>query len=467
MDIRTRAGRAIKAEGNPLSPISHGRLCARGQASLHGLYNPDRVPQAIARADGQLQPLSWDEAEQRLVAALQQAGGRTVFLTSGLSGTMDRLLDEWTAAFGIERVRFDAFAFEPLRAANRLLFGVDALPSHDFANADVVVSFGADFMETWLSPVDYSHGFTRAHAFNNGRRGHFVWVGPHQSLTGLNADDWLPARPGTEHLVALAMARVVADQGGQAGPAAAFFQQVDVGAAAEQAGVSEERIRQIARAFANGGRSLAVGPGVGSSSRAATALAAAVALLNYVAGNIGRTVRLDRPELGSGGSYQAVRELFARMGRGEIGALLVYGPNPLYSVPLDDDAAAALERVPFVASFNTFPDETSSRAHLLLPDHHFLESWGDYVPRPGVYSLVQPVMNPVFQTKQTGDVLLSVARRAGVALPTAAATFYDYLRETWQRDVFPRAGALPEPPAGSAAAMEAAAAQALQSPFEN
>jgi molybdopterin-containing oxidoreductase family iron-sulfur binding subunit len=467
MDIRTREGRAVKAEGNPLSPIGHGRLCARGQASLHGLYNPDRIPQALARAGEDWEAISWDEAEQRLVAALQQAGGRTVFLTSGQSGTMDRLLDEWTAAFGIERVRFDPFALEPLRAANRLLFGQDVLPSHDFSNADVVVSFGADFLETWLSPVDYAHGFTRAHAYANGRRGRFVWVGPHQSLTGLNADDWLPARPGTEHLVALAMARVVADQGGQAGPAAAFLQQVDVGAAAEQAGVSEERIRQIARAFANGGRSLAVGPGVGSSSRAATALAAAVALLNYVAGNIGRTVRLDRPELGSGGSYQAVRELFARMGRGEIGALLVYGPNPLYSVPLDDDAAAALERVPFVASFNTFPDETSSRAHLLLPDHHFLESWGDYVPRPGVYSLVQPVMNPVFQTKQTGDVLLSVARRAGVALPTAAATFYDYLRETWQRDVFPRAGALPEPPAGSAAAMEAAAAQALQSPFEN
>src|SRR5690606_41610987 len=101
--LRTRRSPDL-AEGNPLSPIAHGRLCARGQASLHGLYNPDRVPQAIARADGQLEPLSWDEAEQRLLAGLQQAGGRTVFLTSGLSGTMDRLLDEWTAAFGIEQI---------------------------------------------------------------------------------------------------------------------------------------------------------------------------------------------------------------------------------------------------------------------------------------------------------------------------------------------------------------------------
>jgi len=468
MDIRTREGRAVKAEGNPLSPIAHGRLCARGQASLHGLYNPDRVPQAFARVDGQLQPLSWDEAEQRLVAALQQAAGRTVFLTAGLTGTMDRLLDEWTAAFGIERVRFDTFAFEPVRTAYRLLFGADVLPSHDFANAEVVVSFGADFMETWLSPVDYAHGFVRAHAYNNGRRGHFVWVGPHQSLTGLNADEWLPARPGTEHLVALAMARIVAEQTGQAGAAASFLQQVDVGAAAEQAGVPEDRIRQVARAFANGGRSLAVGPGVASSSRAATALAAAVALLNYVAGNIGRTVRLDRPELAPGaGSYRAVLDLFERMRRGEVGALLVYGPNPLYSVPLGEDPAGALARVPFIASFNTFPDETTERAHLLLPDHHFLESWGDHVPRAGVYSLVQPVMMPVFQTKQTGDVLLSVARRVGVALSSDATTFYDYLRERWEREIFPRSAPLPEPPAGSPEAIEAVAARAGQSPFEN
>src|SRR5690606_34830643 len=199
-----------------------------------------------------------------------------------------------------------------------------------------------------------------------------------------------------------------------------------------------------------------------------TALAAAVALLNYAAGNIGRTVRLDRPELAPGaGSYRAVLDLFERMRRGEVGALLVYGPNPLYSVPLGEDPAGALARVPFIASFNTFPDETTERAHLLLPDHHFLESWGDHVPRAGVYSLVQPVMMPVFQTKQTGDVLLSVARRVGVALSSDATTFYDYLRERWEREIFPRSAPLPEPPAGSPEAIEAVAARAGQSPFEN
>ena len=446
MEIRTREGRAVKAEGNPLSPISHGRLCARGQASLHGLYNPDRVPQALARAEGGgWQKLTWDEAEQRLTAALAQHRGRTVFLTGSYPGTLDRLLDEWSAAMGVERIRYDAFGWEPIRAANRLLFGLDVVPVHDFSNAEVVVTFGADFLETWLSPVDYAHGFVQGHAYSpEGRRGKLISVGPHQSLTDLNADEWLPARPGTEHLVALAMAKVIVQEGrGQAGAAAALLDRVDVAQAAEAAGIPEERIVSAARQFARGGRSLAVGPGIASQHAAATAVAAAVAVLNWVAGNIGRTVRFDRQETQAAGlaSYRDLQNLLGRMAAGEVGALLVYGPNPLFNMPAPEQTRAALQQVPFIASFSPFLDETSALAHLLLPDHHFLESWGDYVPRTGVYSIVQPVMQPVFSTKQTGDVLLSVARRAGATLPTQATTFYDYLRESWQRDVYPRAGA--------------------------
>src|SRR5690606_47836 len=146
--------------------------------------------------------------------------------------------------------------------------------------AVVVVSFGADFLETWLSPIDYAHGFVRGHSYDGGRRGRLIWVGPHQPLTGMNADEWVPCRPGTEHLVALALASLVG--GGSAGG-------VDVQTAAEAADVSPERLRQIANAFNNGGRSLAVGPGVSSSHTAAVEVARGVALLNQAAGNIGRT----------------------------------------------------------------------------------------------------------------------------------------------------------------------------------
>src|SRR5690606_3596996 len=212
MNVRTREGRAVKAEGNPLSPIAHGRLCARGQASLHGLYDPDRVPGPLMRrgADDWAN-LSWDDAENRLAAQIRANRGRTVLLTGNYTGTMDVLADRFAAALGIRRVRWEPFGWEPLRAANRMVLGIDAVPVHDFSNADVVISFGADFLETWLSPIDYAHGWVQSHAYSQGRKGHMVWVGPHQSLTGMNADEWLPSRPGTEHLVALAIARLMVD----------------------------------------------------------------------------------------------------------------------------------------------------------------------------------------------------------------------------------------------------------------
>ncbi|HEX6309051.1 MAG TPA: molybdopterin-dependent oxidoreductase [Longimicrobiales bacterium] len=443
MNIRTREGRAVKAEGNPLSPISHGRLCARGQASLHGLYDPDRVPRPLARRGAEdWDPLTWDEAERQLAAQLQSNRDRTILLTGNYTGTMDVLADRFAQALGVRRVRWEPFGYEPLRAANRMVFGIDAVPVHDFGNADVVISFGADFLETWLSPVDYASAWVRSHAYSQGRTGHMVWVGPHQSLTGMNADAWVPVRPGTEHLVALAVARLIVDQGGSAGAAAGTLAGVDVANAAERAGVSTERLRQLAQMFAANGRSLAVGPGVGSTHAAATAVAAAVAILNQVAGNVGRTVRLEQREESAAntGSYAEMQQLLQEMQQGGVGALLIHGPNPLYNMPENDVVEAALNAVPFIASFSSMLDETSARAHLLLPDHHFLESWGDYVPRTGITALLQPAMVPVFQTKQTGDVLLSVARRLNAPLATQANTYYDFLRERWARDVLPGSG---------------------------
>jgi anaerobic selenocysteine-containing dehydrogenase/Fe-S-cluster-containing dehydrogenase component len=431
MTVRTREGRAIKAEGSPESPISHGKLCSRGQASLHGLYDPDRIPQALVREGDGWARVSWDQAEQSLAQALARAGGNAVFLSRPEPGSMDRLLNDWCAALGVRRVVFDAFGHEPIRAAYRTFYGRDTLPVHDFSRAEMVVSFGADFMETWLSPVQYAHDFVDAHSYAGGRRGRFVAVGPHQSLTDLNADEWLAARPGTEHLVALAMARLVADRTGYAGAAAGMLAGVDPARFADAAGVPFDRIRLAAEDFANQGRSLAVGPGVATSNASATTLAAAVILLNEAAGNVGRTV-WPGPTGTERTTYAGLASLVEELRAGRVSALLVRGPNPLYELPEALGAKEALEQVPFVASFSPWLDETSSLAHLLLPDHHFLEAWGDFEPAPGVHSLVQPVMTPVFQTKHTGDVLLSVARRVNATLPTQATTFYDFLRDEWR-----------------------------------
>jgi len=214
LHAKVREGRVIKLEGNPESPINHGRLCARGQAALQGLYNPDRVTAPMARgADGQWQTLTWDDAIGRLQAKLKDARGKgIVFLTGLETGSFGELVDSWMRDIGGRHVTYEPFAFEALREGNRLAFGTPAIPWYDFAAARYILSFGADFMETWLSPVAYQKAFTQAHAFDAGRAtpmAKFVYVGPRLGLTGMSADEWIAPAPGTEGMLALAMAQVV------------------------------------------------------------------------------------------------------------------------------------------------------------------------------------------------------------------------------------------------------------------
>src|SRR6266702_1008610 len=181
--VRVREGRALKIEGNPESPINAGRLCARGQAALQGLYTPDRIKRPMARnAAGGFDTIGWDEAIKRVQEKLAAARGHgIVFLTGSDASTFGDLVDDWMRQAGGRRVSYEAFGFEALRAGNRLAFGTAAVPSYDFANAKYVLSFGADFLDTWLSPVAFQNGFSRAHAFDGGRDGSmakFVFAGP-------------------------------------------------------------------------------------------------------------------------------------------------------------------------------------------------------------------------------------------------------------------------------------------------
>ncbi len=431
MHVETHEGRATKVEGNPIQPISRGNLCARGQASVQGLYHPDRLqgPQVVEEG---LEPrnITWGGAEQTLarrIRELQSAGrGASIaFLTERYTGTMDRLVDDWVRAIGARRVVYDPYQDQPRNL--------------QFADADFLISFGADFLETWGSPVDYAWQFAQMRSPMIGQRGKFVWVAPHQPLTGLNADEWVAPRPGTEALVAQAIAGTV-----------------DVNSAAQQTGVQAQVLQRLATEFRGARKAVAMGPGQATAGSNASALQAAVDRLNG---------RASAPQ---GGDMRPLIQLVQQMRAGQVQMLLISAHNPVYTLPGGLGFEAALRRVPDRVSFSTFPDETAMLCTLRLPDHHFLEQWNDYVPRPDVRALVQPTMRPVFNTKQTGDVLLSVARylRLNTVTPgNNGATYYDYLRNAWGggtgdawREIVKRGGSYPAVPAGPNTAAEVAGA---------
>ncbi|MBI2205636.1 MAG: molybdopterin-dependent oxidoreductase [Candidatus Rokubacteria bacterium] len=441
---RNREGRIVKVEGNPDHPVNRGALCARGQASMQQLYHPDRFVGPQRRDGGALRPVPWDDAIKavgdRIGAARQGGRAKAVAVVSQLeNGSLGALLDTWTQALGARpRTVFEPFGAEAMRAANRQVFGRDAIPTYAFEDAEVVLSFGADFMETWLGGVGHARGFARMHTFRDGKAGTFIHVEPRQSLTASNADEWVRNVPGTEGMLALAILKSLVEDGVADKKFGEAVAQVDVKKVAEASGVSAETITHIAKVFGHAKPGLAVGGGVAVTGTNAVPALVAVNLLNAALGNVGKTVRFG-PDVAHGrtSSYADVAGLVQAMANGEVDVLLLGpGVDPAFTLPASLKFADAAKKVGLVVSFSNLPNETTDLAHLILPDTHWLESWGDYSPREGVLGLMQPTMSPIRDARPWGTVLLSVSRgvlggEEGKG-PLPWPSMQDYIHATWQ-----------------------------------
>ena len=431
--VKTREGRAIKLEGNPNHPTSGGALCSRGQSALQGLYDPDRLAQPMRRAGEGHEPITWDEAESLLLEGVQGAGSNTVLVSGGVGPTLRGFQERLVGAVGGRRIEYEAGSEAPLREAARMVFGSDAIPSFDFESAGVIFSFGADFLGSWISPVEHARGFSRASGTDEGlRKSRFVFIGPRLSLTGQNADEWIPVEAGSEGLVALGIANIIASTGGDAGPYSELLATYDPQTVSGQVGLSVETLEDLASSFVSEGPGLAVGPGVAGQGRNATAANLAILVLNAVAGSVGRTLLPGRPHLSAASAAAGnLVGIVDAMSAGQIQALILHGTNPAYTLPAAVGFSDALDSVPFTVAITDRMDETARQADLVLPDRHFLEAWGDSNSRPGLWAIQQPAMQPVphFDSRSSGDVLLGLAR--GLGQDFGAETFYDYLRSAW------------------------------------
>ncbi len=460
LHVRTREGRAVKLEGNPAHPVNGGALCAHGQSALQGLYNPGRLAGPMARqADGSFQAITWDDAIATLTQKLQAAGGKLAVVSGAGRGTFSDLLQAWTQAQGGRVVRYQPFGFEPIRTANQQTFGTAEIPAYDFGRARYILSFGADFLDGWVSPVEQQRGFAASHGYHDGQMAKHVAFSQRMSLTGMNADEWHPPKPGSEAAIVLAMASVIlAERSGNPSDANSLrgaLAQWTPEAAQEASGVGAEHVRRIAREFASADPGLAVAGGVPSQHRGAVELAAAVNLLNYVAGNVGQTVRFGA-DLDAGDGYGALAALVSGFDQGQTQVAIVHEANPAYSVPAAVGFAAKFAKVPFKVSTGLYLDETAQLCDLLVPGLHALERWDDARPRRGVTGLMQPVMEPVFAGMATGDLLLKVAAKAGGALARfTAPSFETHLKAEWLklvgsddawRAALARGGVFAEPP---------------------
>lgn len=416
--VRTYQGRAIKTEGNANHPLNLGKTCARGQATLQGLYNPDRV-QGPSTGD-------WDSAIQTVADALKNYKPSEVAFLMGMAP--DHLFDlvsDLASATGMSApVRYGALGMFEARAtlskAAENLFGQAGLPWFDIGGAQVVFSFGANFLETWLSPLPYTRGFVSLREGETKLRGTFVQFEARMSATGAKADHWVPVRPGTEGLVALAIGNLASELRGGAMPR--VFSGVNPAEVAEAAGVELEALHHLAEMFVKF-NVLAIPGGAALGQSNGLEIAEAVLALNALSDNFGKpggvylsALAPNQTEYSRPASAEEMAAFVEKMKSGAIKALFVHGVNPVFELPASLGFKDALANVELF-SFATFPDETAAEAKYLLPDHHGLESWGYQRVATGVslpvLSGAQPVVAPFYDTRATADVLIAAAQLAG------------------------------------------------------
>jgi Fe-S-cluster-containing dehydrogenase component/anaerobic selenocysteine-containing dehydrogenase len=436
MHLWQRDGRVTKAEGNPAHPVNLGGLCPRGQSSLQGLYDPDRVQQPLYRVQGrQPQKASWGDALTAIAAKLS-AGGRVAVLSSLQTGALAEVMRSFAGAFGSKRVLFyEAFNYEPLKAAHQQLFNMPVVPSYRLDNSDFILSFGADFLESWISPVSFASQFADMHAYQGGgKMNRMAYVGPRLSLTAANADTFVQVPPGYERVVAASMLKIIIERGWQKKDLSSVKGAVDalVAGAGPIPGVTDDMLLRLATSFSSAKSGVALAGPLAATGAAATDTALCAALLNFAVGALGRNVDFSHPHALTHTAREAeLQSFFDSLGPDDI--LFVHDTNPAYSRL---GAAPQLSRAGTLVYLGTLLDETAQLAQWFLTTDSPLESWGDYEPQAGIQSLMQPTMNRLYDSRSAGDVFLELARRAGKPLtrpgaPTPPTDFAAWLRLRW------------------------------------
>ena len=431
---QVRDGRVLGLSPNSRFAGGTSGLSSLTHSTLQDLYDPDRVSQPLQRNPSTeegappFQFASWEDATAALTNAVRVGGG--VLLTGRVTGTTGRFIADWARVMAVEHIAWEPFSNDALATGTADVSGGAGMPRFDLSSADRIACFGADFLGTWLAPTQMSAGFATARDIEAHHHAKFTFVGPRLSLTGANADEWIEARAGTEGAVALAVAGVVAASRGAELPAG--LPGVSPEAAADAAGVPADAIRALGEELAAAENAVAIPPGLESQGADARQAHQAVAALNEVLGAVGRSVLPgDGAPEGTTASFADMQALFGRMRAGQVRTLIVAGCNPAYALPAAAGFAEAMANVANTVAITPHLDETASASGWVLPCHHALESWCDAELADGAMALGQPLMHPVFDTRQREDLLLDVANAAGQGGAFGGTDYATVLRGTW------------------------------------
>ncbi|WP_291724885.1 TAT-variant-translocated molybdopterin oxidoreductase [Bernardetia sp.] len=400
--IKTREGRPIFADGNAFSAISNGKVNARISASVLGLYDNEKVKHPLKGKE----KTDWKTIDSEISSKISSLGSNlNIVSQTVVSPTTQKLINEFCAKTGAKHVSYDPVSVSGMMEANFRSFGKRVVPSYNFDKADLIVSINADFLGYWLSQVEHSvqYAKTRKISENKKTMSRHYQIESVYTNTGASADYRLPISPSQEGAIVAALYNAL---GGSIGGSFKF-----------ENAVLDKNYQQLLKDLkAANGKALVVS---GSNDPDVQQIVNAI---NQKLGSYGTTIDMQSPSYQRKGDDKKMADFITELKGGA--GVIFYNCNPVYDHPMGEQIAAALPKSKLSVSTSDRVDVTASSCQYLTPDRHYLESWNDAEPKAGHLSLVQPTINPIFDTRQFQDSLLIWGGMEG--------DYYTYLRKAWR-----------------------------------
>ncbi len=428
--VKTREGRPIHIKGNDRSELTKGAINARVNSSLLDLYDSKRFT-APQKAGTQI---SWENADKEIKEKLRNtiaSGKKVVIMTNSIiSPSTISLVNTFAGRLSsysnleelnlVEHVTYDALSSSAILNANNDTFGSAVIPTYNFDKAKVIVSFGADFLSNWLMSTTYTKQYAQV------RKPEADWMTKHyqietgMSLSGSNADVRMPVKPSELGKLIVMLYNEIAKKAGAPALKSSPLKDDNLNLSAGIKSIATEL-------WKNRNNGLVIS---GSND---TNTQLVINSINNLLGSYSNTIDIQRPCYLKKGKDADVVNLVSEMKSGKIGAIIFNGIDPVYSLSNSLDFNAALSKVSLKVSTDTKPNQTTALCDFVCPDHHYLESWNDAQPSYANYSLIQPVINPLYKTRQFQETLMAWANIDG--------TYYDNIKDNWNKDGYPTSGA--------------------------
>lgn len=448
--VKTREGRPIKAEGNPDHPTNLGGLSARGNAHVLSLWDPDRLtgPKKNLLNEGKNNrdtiSITWDKADEEIVALLKK--GKVALLTGAVTSPSTRAaIEDFKAAFGAEWLQWEAMGLDSLTQGQKAGSGKAAFPMPRLDRTKLIVTIDCDFLGTFLAPTEFTKRFAAGRKPGAGMN-RLVSFESLVSLTGLNADERYRMKPSQQISIVMGLLHqliVTKKLSKYAGDKQVTAALEKFSGVAEETKIPAAVFAKVAdELWANRGASVVLAGGMTAQTERALDLQAAVNFLNIVLENDGKTIEANRrPVAGRMTTSKDLETLAQGIAAGRFETVVIFGTNPVYSAPGNLKMADALRKAKAVIYVDDRNDETGRMADFVLAANHPMESWGDGEFQNGVYSLQQPTLRPLNDTRSFDENLVQWCKKAekGPQRIRGAADSYEYVRNFWRTEIYPKA----------------------------